>query len=343
MSYEQRDLAPVEAAERFLDRRKNRNTARTVRSYRTRLAEFVRWADENGIEVMRDLDGWWLDEYERHLEAGQNAPTTIKGKMVALDQLVQYCETIEVVEPDLSEKIELPRLSKDEETSDDMLESSDALGLVGFFRDSGRHRGTRLHVALELMFHVGGRVSCFRALDLQDWRSADRTLEFHHRPPTRLKDGTEHERHVLVSEEVADVVDLWIERERPEKRDKQGRKPLLTTHQGRASDATIQSWAYQATQPCWYLECPHNRRRPSCEYTQRNHASKCPSSRSPHAIRTGSITWQLNNGLSYVKVAKRVAASPETIRRYYDKPDHEDELERRRPETENLDLTRSRT
>jgi len=70
------------------------------------------------------------------------------------------------------------------------------------------------------------------------------------------------------------------------------------------------------------------------------------SRRSVHApavtnIRTGSITWQLNQGLDYVKVAKRVAASPETIRRYYDKPDHEQELERRRPQTQDLDVTRS--
>jgi hypothetical protein len=42
--------------------------------------------------------------------------------------------------------------------------------------------------------------------------------------------------------------------------------------------------------------------------------------------------------LSYVKVAERVAASPETIRRYYDKADLDDELARRRPDTDDLDI-----
>ena len=86
------------------------------------------------------------------------------------------------------------------------------------------------------------------------------------------------------------------------------------------------------------MKCPHNRERKSCDYTQRAKSSRCPSSRSPHAIRTGSITWQLNRGVSPTKVAKRVAAAPETIRRYYDKPDLDDELERRRPQTEDLDI-----
>lgn len=339
MSDERRDLSPADAADRFISRRENRNREKTVRSYRNRLAGFVAWAQEEGVESMRDLDGWWIDEYQRHLEESGNAPSTVKGKMVALKQLLQYCATIEVVDDDLPEKVEPPRLSKDEQTSDEMLEANDAKALLEFFRDSVRHKGTAQHVMLELTWHVGGRISCFRALDVRDWYPDERKLEFRHRPPTGLKDGEEHERNVVVSEPVAEALEFWLGRERPEKRDEQGRKPLLATNHGRASGSTIRCWAYQSTQPCLYMECPHNRRRSKCEYTKRQHSSKCPSSRGPHAIRTGSITWQLNNGLSYVKVGKRVASSPETIRRYYDKPNLDEELERRLPETQNLDIT----
>lgn len=341
MSENQRDLSPVEAAERFIARRQNKNTYRTVRSYRNRLNEFVAWTEENDIETMRDLDGWWLDEYERYLETTENAPTTIKGKMSALNQLLQYCATIEVVDEDLPEKCEPPKLSKAEETSDDLLEADDAREYLSFFRDSTQHYGTIQHVVLELIWHIGGRISCFRALDYGDWKPGERKLKFRHRPPTRLKKEGEHERNVVVCEPVADALNFWIERERPEKRDENGRRPLLTTTHGRASESSVRCWAYQATQPCLYTGCPHNRQRDSCEYIQRQHSSKCPSSRAPHAIRTGSITWQLNNGISYVKVAKRAAASPETIRRYYDKPDYDEELERRRPDTENLDILSS--
>jgi len=337
----ERDLAPVEAAERFIARRQNKNSEKTVRSYQNRLNGFVAWAEENGIESMRDLDGWWIDEYERHLEERDNAPTTVKGKMSALNQLLQYCATIEVVSEDLPDKCEPPKLSREEETSDEKLDSDDAREYLSFFRDSTQHYGTTQHVILELIWHIGGRIGCFRSLDYGDWNSDERKLTFRSRPATRLKKQGQHERNVVVCEPVADALDFWIERERPEKRDENGRRPLLTTTHGRASESSIRCWAYQATQPCLYTGCPHNRQRASCEYTQRQHSSKCPSVRGPHAIRTGSITWQLNNGLSYVKVAKRAAASPETIRRYYDKPDYDEELARRRPDTENLDILTS--
>ena len=39
-----------------------------------------------------------------------------------------------------------------------------------------------------------------------------------------------------------------------------------------------------------------------------------------------------------MRVAERVAASPETIRRYYDKPDYDEQLARRRPDTEDMDV-----
>ncbi|KDE56702.1 integrase [Halostagnicola sp. A56] len=334
-----RDLTPREARDRFLLRRKSENTENTVRSYRNRLTRFVEWAEQNEIESMAELDGWLLDEYRAHREDVDVAPTTLKGQLVALKQLLDFCVSIDVVDDDeLPKKVNIPELSKDEETSDDLLEAQDARSLLEFYRNSRRHCGVSRHALLEVLWHVGPRISCVRALDLDDWNPADRTLKFRNRPPTRLKDGTEHERNVVVSEDVAEVLDLYIARERTEIRDENGRKPLFTTLQGRASEATIRGWSYLATIPCLDVECPHGNRRPTCEFTERSDVSKCPSSRSPHAVRTGSITWQLNNGLSYVKVARRVAASPETIRRYYDKPDHEQDLDRRRPITEKLDI-----
>lgn len=333
-----RDLSPTEAAERFIAKREGMNAESTVRAYRHRLETFLMWADVKGIESMRELDGWKLDEYERHLRQNDWEKVTVKVKIAALDQLLKFCARLEVVDEDLPDKLEIPTLSKEEETSDQMLEASDARKLLEFFRNSPREKGTAEHVTLEVLWHVGGRMSCLRALDLGDWDPDERVLQFRHHPPTELKDGKKHERNVLVPEPVADSLQMWVQRERPQKRDENGRKPLFSTNQGRASDGTVRGWAYMATQPCLYRSCPHSRDRHKCEYTRRSHASKCPSSRGPHAIRTGSITWQLNNGLSYVKVAKRVAASPETIRRYYDKPDHEEELERRRPQTRNLDV-----
>jgi len=339
MNDAKRDLSPEDAVRRFIAKRRNRNTDKTVRSYENRLRQFVRWTQErDDIETMRDLDGWLIDEYERYLDERNDAPSTVKGKMVALQELVKYCVRLDAVDGDLPDRVVIPKLSKDEQTDDVQLATADAKRLLEHYRSSKRDYGTVEHALLEVIWHVGARTGGLRALDVGDWDSENRVLQFRHRPPTRLKDGTEHERDVAVPKPVADALDFYIARERAEKRDSQGRDPLFTTRFGRPADSTIQTWSYLGTQPCVATACPHNRQRETCEFREKSHASKCPSSRAPHQVRTGSITWQLNRGLSYVKVAERVAASPETIRRYYDKGDYADELERRRPDTEGLDI-----
>lgn len=338
MSGHDRDLSPAEARSRFIRAREPENRPSTVRSYDNRLAEFITWCQDRGIDSMRELDGWLLDDYRQHLDQTGNAPSTIKGKVVAVMQLLEYCERIGVVDEDVADALECPTVPKPDQTSDAKLDPAAAKALLQYFRNSAARYGTSPHVALELLWHVGCRTSCLLALDLDDWRPDERTLCFRHRPPTELKGGHEHERNVVVSQPVADALNYYLERERWDKRDDEGRRPLLTTTHGRPVGASIQGWTYQATQPCLHQRCPHNRTRDTCEYTQRNHASKCPSSRSPHAIRTGSITWQLNRGLDYVAIAKRVAAAPETIRRYYDKPDLDEELARRRDQTAGLDI-----
>jgi hypothetical protein len=58
-----------------------------------------------------------------------------------------------------------------------------------------------------------------------------------------------------------------------------------------------------------------------------------------HAVRTGSITFQLNRGIDKKKVARRVNTSVQTIERHYNKATHREEIEtRRRPQLDKLSL-----
>jgi hypothetical protein len=66
-------------------------------------------------------------------------------------------------------------------------------------------------------------------------------------------------------------------------------------------------------------------------------ASQCPSSRSPHQVRTGSLTWQRSRQVPIEVVAERANASPEVIRKHYDKPSEEESFQQRRqPYLDNL-------
>jgi hypothetical protein len=101
----------------------------------------------------------------------------------------------------------------------------------------------------------------------------------------------------------------------------------------------MRAWSYLATEPCLHSPCPHDRERASCEYVNYTHASKCPSSRSPHQIRRGSITWQLDLGIPPAVVAERVNASTDVIKLHYDAASPRERMERRRrPFIDNLDI-----
>lgn len=76
--------------------------------------------------------------------------------------------------------------------------------------------------------------------------------------------------------------------------------------------------------------CRHDRERESCEFVQRDKASKCPSTRSQHRIRTGSIGWQLDIGIPPWVVAERVDATIDVIEEHYDKVSPRNRMERRR-------------
>lgn len=164
--------------------------------------------------------------------------------------------------------------------------------------------------------------------------SEEQYLQFIHRPDrgTPLKNGRDGERAVGLTEYVVDVLDAYIANQRHEKFDDNGDAPLFASEVGRASPNAVRAWMYLATQPCLHSPCPHGNERKACEYVDYSKGSQCPSSRSPHQVRTGSITWQLNRGVPIEAVAERVNTSVRVLKRHYDQPTRIEELEERRRE-----------
>lgn len=338
------DLGIAEAVDRFIRKRQTEATDRTIRSYRARLARFVEYCDDVGIQSVDELRPYDIDEFDLHLREQDLAATTVKGHLTTLRVFLKYAASIGAVGEELPDAVSPPTLDADAESSDERLAPDDAKRGLSFFRDSTKYFGVPMHAFLEVAWHTGARMGSIRGLDMDDYDAEDGVLAFRHRESTGtpLKNKSAGERLVGIPPEVGEALDTYIARERSDKRDDHGRQPLFCGRQGRPSFATLRAWSYQATQPCLWTECPHGRRRPSCEYTERSHASKCPSSRSPHRIRTGSITWQLNRGLGIETVATRVNAAPSTIRRYYDAATQEEEFEERRQSVEqHLDISES--
>ncbi|GAA0648924.1 tyrosine-type recombinase/integrase [Salarchaeum japonicum] len=325
------ELTPREAWKRYVDRRRPEYTEHSTQTYHYRLKQFVEWCEENGIETVSDLTGWAFENYETARSGDELAPITLHNEMKTLRQFVRYLERIEAVDDRLSEKIHVPKVNADEKTNDTKLTTDAARILLNHYRQ--HERGSRRHALLEVLWNVGCRLGAIRALDARDYYPDDQYLQFRHRPDTGtpLKKKHKGERPVALSDEAADALDHYLNGgNRWDSYDEHGRKPLFASRQGRPSQNTVRVWTYMATLPCIAVDCPHDRDPDTCQFTERNHASKCPSSRSPHQIRTGSITWQLDAGLPPEVVSVRVNASVETINQHYDKATPRERMERRR-------------
>ncbi|MGB9987337.1 tyrosine-type recombinase/integrase [Salarchaeum japonicum] len=340
------DLTPREAKERYLRRRRTDATEKSVAGFHGRLKLFVEWCEGVGITSVGDLQPYDLNEYF-DLRSGDVAPSTVEGEMYTLKKFCEFLEQLGATDDGLAEKVPIPDVPEDARSSDTKLDSEAARNLITFHRENPETFGTRAHVLLELAWFTGARQGGLRALDIRDVYPDGNYVEVRHRPSTGtpLKNKFHGERAVGVPSQTMNAVQLYIQRNRYDVHDENGRQPLLASRYGRPTGNTVRVWSYLATLPCTAGSCPHGKEPPVCEWTERNHASKCPSSRAPHHIRTGSITWQLNSGIPIEVVSQRVNAGVDVIEEYYDKPSPEElwrrrrqQMEQRRNYLDNLDL-----
>jgi len=334
------ELSPREAWKRYIDRRKPETTKLSARSYYYKLKLFIEWCEDEQIETVSQLTGWTFETYETKRSGDDLAPITLRQEMQTLKQFIEYLERIEAVEQGLSERVHVPNVDPEDQSSDTKLPTDQATGLLQHYRKT--EPASRRHAALEVFWHVGCRLGALRGLDVRDYYPDEQYLDFRHRPETDtpLKNKLDGERPVALSDPVVEVLDRYLDSsDYWEKHDEHGRTPLFASRQGRPGHNTVRTWMYQATLPCQYTTCPHDRDPEDCEWTKRNHSSKCPTSRSPHQIRTGSITWQLDQGIPPQVVSERANVSVETLKKHYDKASARERMERRRRQfIEDLDL-----
>lgn len=321
------ELSPREAADRWLDRASLDRAAQTIAGYRGQLKHFVRWCEANEIETIDDLTPWDIEQFETARRGEGLAKITLRNELGTLRQLLEYCARIGVDGDELADSIELPTTTPDEETDETILEPDRAERLLAAYRD-GTEDWLRGHAYLELAWFTGARLGGLRALDLRDIDLERGFVHFKHRPEsdTPLKNAHDGERVVGISEAVVEALRAYIARDRPQIDDDHGRTPLFTTRQGRMSLNAMRTTSYYAT------ICDRCDQRDYCEFSTQPEASQCSASRSPHQLRSGSITWQLDRNIRADKVAERVNASVDVIEQHYDQASDVDAFEERRKE-----------
>ncbi len=339
MSSDLEPLGPVEGVRMYLDARSDELSEHTLDAQRYRLEAFCQWCDEFGLENLNDLSGRDLYQYRVWRREGNGegrdeiATVTLRGQLATLRAFLRFAEEIEAVPEGLRNDVPLPSVSGGENVSNTTLEP-ERVGEILTFLNRYQY-ASRNHVTLLLMWHTGARAGGLRSLDLVDLDlSADHPgIKFRHRPETGtpLKNKERGERWNAISPRVARILEDYIDGPREDTTDEHGRNPLITTSYGRASVSTLRDTLYRVTRPCWRgAGCPHDRDIETCEATQAVHASKCPSSRSPHDVRSGRVTAYRREEVPRRVVSDRLNASEGILDEHYDRRSAREKAEQRR-------------
>ncbi|WP_312907051.1 tyrosine-type recombinase/integrase [Natronosalvus caseinilyticus] len=341
------DLEPIEPAEAldmWLDRLESTRSDETITSYGYRLKPFIEWCESEEIDNLNVLTSRDVFRYDSMRRGEGLAVTTLNTQLGTLKRWLRFCARIDAVKDDLPAKVEVPSVELADRVNSELLSAERANAIRGNLERY--ERASRRQAMFELMWHTGCRLGGLRALDLADCYFESDDLErlrhqddidqealenvelpfvyFRHRPTTPLKNKREGERPVALTQEVAGRVREYIDVRRVDRVDPNNRRPLFTTEKGdraRVSKSSIRREIYIMTQPCRWDGCPHGRDVRTCEALDHGLEARCPSSRSPHPIRTGAITHMRDEGWPPEVVAERVNATPEVIRAHYDHPD----------------------
>ena len=314
-----RPLAPADAKEMYLADREGDVRDATLEAHHYRLKAFVEWCAENAIDDLRDLSGRDLFAFKSD-RADDLAQTSLQGQLSTLRVFLRFAADVDAVEPQLAEKVRPP--TPEDDTRERRVERDDADAILNHLR---RYEyASRDHALMLTAWHTAARIGGLRALDVDDVALDDPEqphLRFRHRRDTGepLKNGTDGNRDVAIAPHVVDVLRDYIDERREDVEDDHGRRPLFTTTQGRLSEGWLRQTVYALTRPCETGECPHDRDPESCDAaTVRDRVSTCPSTRSPHDVRRGSISDHLARGWPIEELSERVNATPKVIRKHYD-------------------------
>ncbi len=330
-SSELKPISPEEAVEWYLNRRRNELAASSLRTHRSSLRHFTRWAEKVGIENLNHLDGRAIQRYltwrteEAPTSVDHLAPKSEKTQIDITRKFVEYCETIDAVRVGLHEQILPFRVKEADEVRDEMLEMDRIKEILDHLETY--HYASRDHVIWALLAESGFRIGALHSLDVNDFDPDNRTLRLRYRPETEtsLKNDRGSERLVgLIRDGTVEALKAYIEDQRVPITDSFSREPLLTTRHGRVASSTIRRTVYRWSCPrALGDECDHDDSMTSAD------AWRCENNACPHMVRAGVITHLLREDVPVDYVSDRCDVSPAVIRTHYDGRTESERMEAR--------------
>lgn len=326
-----RRIHPRKARRDYFEARRGNIKESSLRSYEFPTRDFVEFLESNSIEAMSEVDGYHVEQWKLQRKDEGIKQITLVNNVKHLRRFIKWCQSADIVESGLYEKIEVPEVSREQEVSQERVHPDTAGELLEYLEMY--EYATRQHALFQFLWHTGCRASGAVALDLTDYQPEQNHMKFRNREKTGtgLKNGRRGERNVTLSSDVMEVLNDYIEARREPIEDQYGREPLFTTSQGRMWRHRAYKDLVALTRPCVYTnDCPHNREKDQCDATLKKRAYECPSSTSLHPVRRGAITQHLKQGWPKEALSERCDVSVEILEKHYDARSEEEKRHGRR-------------
>jgi integrase len=261
-------------------------------------------AQLQGVDDTLDITRCHFEDYRKQRSKNVKS-VTVKTHMDTIRVFIRNLEDYQAVPDNLSEHVRSPDLQDGEGQRSDHLPVDRGDTILENVRKY--LWGSLEHVVYELWWASGIRLGGVHSIDEDDVYLDERYIEVRHRPDegTTLKNQSDGERDVSITPATADAIEDYPDNpERPDVTEENGRNPLLASPHnggGRYSKSHLRNICYHLTLPCVTEggECPHDKEPQECDYrANKNKASQCPSSKAPHALRSGALTRQLKRGVN---------------------------------------------
>jgi len=280
------------ARREFLSYKERNNKESTVRQYSWLIKDLVEFCERENANSTSDLDGWIIHQWiNKRQDEDDVAPATLKTNVKSIKAFIRWCESNELIERGLAEKIDNPNIPDHQMRSEEVIHEERMNKILSYYENY--NYATYHHAAFQLHWHVGCRASAIVALDMEDYQPHRDQIHFRDREETGtpLKNGKKGERIVSISQDVQHLLNDYIEGRRADIVEDSGREPLFTTKYARVSRGRLYKNITGISRPCVFKnECPHDRKESECEAARdKAQAPPSPSSKRLDPIRPGAI------------------------------------------------------
>jgi len=330
-----KELTPRAARRQFLNAKRGNVKDSTRRAYKFPTKHFVEFSENNGIEVIGEVNSYLIESWVQKREAENIKQITAKNTVKHARVFFKWCENSGLIEQGITDRVRVPETTEREEVSSKTVRREQAEQILQAL--STYEYATRKHTAFRFMWETGCRASGVISVDVDDLGKNPKngkptvTLRNRKNEGTPLKNRDKSERTIMISEGLRELLTDYIEGRRENVEDEYGRRPLFTTRSGRITRNRLYKDTVGFSRPCVYAGfCPDGREIESCEYAQKKKkAMSCPENFSLHPVRRGSITDHLNRGWPKESLSERVDVSVEVLTKHYDARTEQDALDRR--------------